>query len=50
MNVADHEPKFDECESCANYMRLRICRRCDAGEHFDPADGPRPLDEIITDD
>lgn len=51
MNIPDdQEPKFDECYSCFNFGRARICRRCDAGEQFDPSDGPMPIDKVITND
>lgn len=50
MNIPD-EPveKFDECFSCINFNKQRICRHCDAGELFEEND-VTAVDLIINDD
>lgn len=38
--------KFDDCISC-QYALTKTCRSCDSGEHFEDADEPQEVCELI---
>lgn len=42
------ELKFDDCSSCQNFGKTRLCNGCGMGEHFEEIE-PEGIDSIFRD-